>query len=73
MKTTTVYIRLLDEGTDVFRPTQAECVREGVYRLLPTKDYDPEDEHWEFLPGQTVNCESVKLHGGARLVAMSLT
>lgn len=72
MDTTTIYVRLLDEGTDVFRPTQGESVREGVYRLLPTQDYDPEDERWEFLPGQVVKCELVSLHGGERLVAKVL-
>lgn len=72
MGTTTVYVRLLDEGTDVFRPTQAENVHEGAYRLLPMQDYDPDDEHWEFLPGQMVICELVTLHGGVRLVAKSL-
>lgn len=72
MTTTTVYVRLLDEGTDVFRPTQAVRTPQGGYRLLPTPNYDPEDERWEFLPGQMVRCENVKLHGGVRLVAVSL-
>lgn len=73
MKTTTVYVRLLDEGTDVFRPTQAECLQADEYRLLPTADYDPEDEHWEFLPHEAVKCEWMKLYGGERLVAVSTT
>ena len=72
MATVTVYVRLLDEGTDVYRPTQAELIRGATYRLLPTPDYDPEDEHLEFAPGQLVRCEPVKLHGGERLVARSL-
>jgi hypothetical protein len=50
----TVYVRLLQEGTEVFRPTKAEACENGVYRLLPTPDYDPEDECWEFLPGSLV-------------------
>lgn len=72
MTTTTVYVRLLDEGTDVFRPTEAEQRPDGNYKLLPTRDYDPDDEHWEFLPGQVVRCERTKLHGGERLVAIAL-
>ncbi|SFW11659.1 hypothetical protein SAMN05216414_101291 [Nitrosovibrio sp. Nv17] len=72
MSTATVYVRLLDEGTDVFRPTEAERTSDGFYRLFPTSDYDPGDEHWEFLPGELVKCEFVKLHGGERLVAVAL-
>lgn len=69
MDRATVYVRLLDEGTDVFRPTKAECVSAGVYKLLPTLDYDPDDERWEFLPGELVRCQILELHGGQRLVA----
>lgn len=72
MSTETVYVRLLDEGTDVFRPTLADRTSEGLYKLRPTEDYDPEDEHWEFLPGQIVRCALIKLHGGERLVAFEL-
>lgn len=71
MRTTTVYVRLLDEGTDVFRPTEAEHAAEGVFRLLPTPDYDPDDEHWEFLPGALVRCQIMRLHGGERLVVVA--
>jgi hypothetical protein len=70
--TTTVYVQLLDEGTVVFRPTQGERVSEGVYRLLPTPDYDPEDENWEFLPGQIVRCEQVMMQDGVTLVAKAV-
>lgn len=53
----TVYVRLIDEGTAAWRPTQAEEVGQGLYRLLPTENYDPEDEVWEFPPGAVVRCE----------------
>ena len=70
MSTITVYVRLLDEGTDVFRPTKAERINEGMYRLLPTADYDAEDEHWEFLPGEVVTCQATNLQGARRLVVV---
>lgn len=54
--TRTIYVALLDEGTLVLRPTQGVALAGGVYRLLPTLDYDPEDEHWEFAPGSLVRC-----------------
>jgi len=27
-----------------------------VFEVLPTDNYDPDDEHWEFLPGKIVRC-----------------
>lgn len=61
----TVYVRLLDEGTEVARPTLAEEVEPSVYRLLPTQDYDPEDETWEFPPGSLVQLKSTEKGGVA--------
>ncbi|MCP5362259.1 MAG: hypothetical protein H6908_06485 [Hyphomicrobiales bacterium] len=56
-KTVKVYVQLLDEGTPTARGTQAIEMGEGLYKLLPTADYDSEDEVWEFLPGSIVRCE----------------
>src|SRR6266850_3780672 len=56
--TSTIYIRLLEEAVTCIRPTQAEPLRDGTYRVLPTPNYDPTDEVWEFLPGSIVHCES---------------
>lgn len=53
---TTIYVQLLNEGTTVYRPTQGEEVAEGLYRILPTEGYDPDDETWEFIPGTIVRC-----------------
>ena len=65
-----VYVQLLDEGTVVWRPTTA--TRVGYDRLLlhAPQDYDPEYEMWEFLPGETVICESRILNGVTELVAI---
>jgi hypothetical protein len=54
MKNQEIYVILLDEGTDTIRPTKAEVLPNGLYKLLPTPNYDPEDEHWEFPPGSIV-------------------
>lgn len=56
-KTVEIYINLLEEGTPTIRPTQAIPLKNGLYKVLPTADYDPEDEIWEFLPGAIVRCE----------------
>lgn len=71
--TRTVYIELLDEGTPVIRPTEAEAIGGGdSYLLLPTSDYDPEDEHWEFPPGSIVRCVKEVRDGEELLVARQL-
>ena len=49
-----IYVRLLQEGTACSRPTQSLVLGNGLFKLLATENYDPEDEHWEFLPGATV-------------------
>ena len=67
----TIYIRLLDEGVDVFRPTSAEPVDESLFRVLPTGNYDPNDEKWEFVPGSIVRCDKQTLSGEQVLVAMA--
>ena len=57
MSKTIIYVRLLDEGTYVVRPTHGEIVKENIVRVLPTEDYDPDDEIWEFTPDTIVRCE----------------
>jgi hypothetical protein len=48
-----VYVRLLDEGTEVSRPVNAELVGPGLFRLLGPV---PNGEVWEFQPGEIVRC-----------------
>lgn len=69
--TNTIYIPLLDEGVAVVRPTQGEPLGDDVYRVLPTDDYDPNDEHWEFPPGSVVTCRRETRDGDEVLVAVS--
>ena len=72
-QTVTVYIRLLDEGTPTSRPTKAVQVGTDSFKLLATPNYDPEDEHWEFLPGSVVRCETPEHDGGRYLLAVRLS
>lgn len=66
----TIYIRLLDEGTEVFRPTFAEPAGSALFKVRPTSNYDPQDEKWEFVPGSVVECEKRELEGEEVLVAV---
>ncbi|MGB8490346.1 MAG: hypothetical protein WCE64_04760 [Bacteroidales bacterium] len=62
-----IYIKLLEEGTDVYRPVKALKVEEGKFKILDTQ---PEDELWEFEAGELVLCDYKKLEGEMLLVAM---
>jgi uncharacterized protein YuzE len=64
-----IYVRLLDEDIDVWRPVQAAEVSDGVYRILD-QHYNREIETWEFDIGATVVVELVELYGGPRLTAV---
>jgi hypothetical protein len=67
---TTVYVRLLDEGVEAWRPVPADDLGRGQYRLFPTDDYDPSVETWEFPPETVAICELRKLEDGLQLVAV---
>ena len=64
----TIYIKLLDGGTIVYRPAQAMKIRENIYKILSSSDYDPEVETWEFKPGNTVRCEWKTSNNNARIL-----
>ena len=70
--TDTIYIKLLDEGTEVIRPTQGVSLGNSEYKVLATTDYDPDDEHWEFPPGSIVKCVSEVREDETVLVAKQL-
>jgi hypothetical protein len=63
---TTVYIRLLHENVDVWRPVEATPLGTALY-LLP--EAAPPDEVWAFTPGSVVRCTERDLDGGVVLVA----
>ena len=50
---TTIYVYLPDEGVQVWRPVEAEPVGDG-FRIVSEC---PDDEQWEFQPGDVVRCE----------------
>src|SRR5262245_51257477 len=68
--TETIYVRLLDEGTDAWRPTVGRRVGPMTFEVLPTPKYDPEDEKWEFTPGTIVKGQYRRMEGGVWLLAV---
>jgi len=67
-ETVTIFVRLLDEGVDVWRPVTAQLQRDNVYRILD-QPYDRNLERWQFEPGDVVRCEPLDLDGGPVLAA----
>jgi hypothetical protein len=68
-----VYVRLLDEGTDVWRPARATALPDGSFRLLEPEGYDPAAETWEFPPSTKVRCVTRKFTDADEgLVAVAL-
>ncbi len=64
-----LYIPLLNEGTAVLRPTTGLVLGSDIVQVLPTADYDPTIEEWEFPPGSKVKCVTESKGGRKLLVA----
>ena len=66
-----IYVPLLHEGTDAFRPATGVFVGPDTVRVEKPDDYDPDDEVWEFPPGSEVVCVAEFRGGMQVLVAWS--
>jgi hypothetical protein len=58
---THVFVALLEEGTDVWRPVQARPLGSGEFELLGIV---PTGETWQFPPGTLVKCKAKSLADG---------
>lgn len=67
-----IYVPLLNEGTDVCRPTTGLPLGEMRYRVLPTPGYTADAEEWEFPPGSVVECKAEKRGNRDVLVARKM-
>ena len=70
-QTVEIYIRLLDEGTECSRPTKALDLGNGLFKVLPTSNYDPRDEVWEFPPDSIVRTELRRSEGNEFRLAVA--
>jgi hypothetical protein len=70
----TIYVKLLDEGIDVWRPVVAERVKNGTtFYILPSPDNKQhEGENWEFSPGSHVLVKEAFFEGQKSKVAYTL-
>jgi hypothetical protein len=63
----TIYMPLLNDGTDVWRPVEVTPLQSALYRV---EGEMPSNEEWEFAPGTIVQCEWKKFSDGEhRLIA----
>ena len=58
----TIYVQLLNEGTDVWRPVEATQLSDNTYSIEGTV---PGGEEWAFAPGSVVRCVSKTFSTGA--------
>ena len=65
---TTIYMPLLNEGTDVWRPVEAMKITDLGYMVTQP---EPAEEQWAFQPGHILTCEERQLDDGLRLVAVA--
>jgi hypothetical protein len=65
-KETEIFINLVGEGLNVLRRVRAEHLGRDFYRITDTM---PDNENWQFQPGQIVRCRKTKLSSGKSLVA----
>jgi hypothetical protein len=65
-----IYVGLVKEGTDVWRPVPARHIKDNVYVLLGTPSGN---ESWKYATGSTVRCAEHKFAGGELgLIAVEL-
>jgi hypothetical protein len=68
---TQIYIALIGENIDAWRPVKAKHLRGSVYRII-SQPYDRTIETWQFELGDEVVCESVQTNEGPILAAKRL-
>ena len=67
----TIYVKLLDEGTDTWRPVDALELIDGSFEL--GEGEHGKDENWEFPPRSHVICSERTFADGTKgLVAVQL-
>jgi hypothetical protein len=59
----TIFVALLDEGVDVWRPVQARPLDHGLFRIVGVQA-DTSDETWQFPAGAIVRCEQKQFADG---------
>lgn len=66
---TKIYVAMVDEGVDVWRPVEARHINGNIYQI--TEQNDASDlEKWRFNYGETVACKMITVSEGRILAAV---
>jgi hypothetical protein len=68
-----VYVRLLNEGTEVYRLVPSRRTGDDTFLLCSEDIYNREDEWWEFEPVSTVKVIEKEFARGRGLLAIART
>ncbi len=60
-----IYIALLNEAVDVWRPVEAVQIEKYMYQITAVNE-NPDDEQWQFTTGDTVLCREKHFQNGSR-------
>ena len=62
-----IYVKLLDEDIDVYRPVNAIKINDCIYKIIDDdqKAYQEDGEVWEFKKDDIVKCSYKNLSKGA--------
>jgi len=68
LNTEKIYVKLLDEDIDVYRPVNAEKLGNKLYKILDDSDKAYKDylEIWEYKTGDIVECTYKNLSEGKK-------
>ena len=64
-----IFVALLDESVEVWRPVRAEREQDNIFRIAD-QPYDRADEAWQYEPGDRVVCELILTSDGEILAAV---
>lgn len=59
-----IYVQLIGEAVDVWRPVLAEVVGDRTFRIVG-ENPSPETETWAFVTGETVRCQERRFTDGS--------
>lgn len=68
-----IYIRLLNEGVDAYRPVNSIRIGADIYIVGDDDVCDAEDEDWEFPPGTRVYVEQRVFQGESESVLVAVS
>jgi len=68
INTSQIYVKLLDEMVEVWRPISASHPGGNIYKI--EKQEIPDYENWEFQPGDTVETRTREAFGKKTIVCI---